>query len=97
LSFPQFSALFLSQLLALTIIVQPVKNVLDSAITAQAQTKYYYFLTGTMQVTKLALSVSLIPLFGLPGAIAGLILHDAIAALIYWFTFRRAYARPLVA
>lgn len=92
--FPQYmSALFLSQLLALTILVQPARNVLDSAITAQAKTKYYYFLTATMQTIKLGLSVALIPTFGLAGAIAGLIIHDIAAAIIYIFTFRRAYMR----
>ena len=96
LFFSQYtSAVYWSQLLALTLLVQPTRNVLAGAINAQGRTKAYYFTTLSTQAVKLAASVILIPLYGLPGAIIGLIVTDIATALIYLITFRIAYTnRP---
>lgn len=90
------TAVYWSQILALTLLVQPAKNVFEGAITAQGRKKPYYFVTTTTQAVKLAASVILIPLFGLPGAIAGMIITDLITALIYVVAFRLSYVhRPI--
>ncbi len=95
--FPQYvAAVYWSQLLALTLLVQPTKNVLESAINAQGRKKPYYFTTILTQAVKLTSSVLLIPFFGLPGAIAAMIITDLATALIYIATYRLAYIhRPI--
>ncbi|MBI4068332.1 oligosaccharide flippase family protein [Candidatus Kaiserbacteria bacterium] len=92
--FPQYlSAVFLSQLLALTILLQP-KSVMENALGAQGETTRRYIIIAATQALKLILSASLIPLYGLNGAIAGLLLTELGTAIILAVAYTFFYGRP---
>ena len=92
--FPQYlSAVFLSQLLALTILLQP-KSVMENALSAQGETTRRYMIIAATQVLKVVLSASLIPLYGLNGAIAGLLLMELGSAIILAVAYTFFYGRP---
>jgi len=90
--FPQYMpAIIMSQILAITLLLNP-KSIMENALSAQARTKIRYVTTGTMIATRGILSIILIPLYGLNGAVAALVLAEVGHALVLGVAYRFAYA-----
>ena len=89
LFFPQYLAsVHYSQLLALIIAMQPF-NLFSSALSAQAKKKALYIYNFAVPAVRLILLFSLIPPFGIWGAVFALVITDVFdsaisATLFYW-------------
>jgi O-antigen/teichoic acid export membrane protein len=82
------SAIFASQLLAAALIFQP-KGIVDTMLHAQGNAPARYVYTLTSSGIKLVLSFILIPLYGLMGAVIGVVLTDAFSAFVLWRIYKK--------
>ena len=89
LLFPKYLAsIVVSQVLALLIIFQP-RGIIDVLFTAHGEVKSRYSIILISQGVELALFCFLIPVFGLWGAVAGTVLSEAGATIVYIFVYFR--------
>lgn len=87
--FPKYHASILaSQVLACIIILQP-KGFIDALFVAHGEVKKRYKLIIVTQIADLLLTVGLIPVFGLWGAVAAAILSEAASAITLWIMYRQ--------
>jgi O-antigen/teichoic acid export membrane protein len=87
--FPQYvEAIFASQLLALAFIFQP-RNVVEMMLLVEGSMRLRYTTVFIAQGAKAVLWVILIPLYGLMGAVVGMVVGDAISALTLWWAYRK--------
>lgn len=92
--FPQYtSAIVVSQVLALTIILQP-RALVEQLFFAHGETRKRTISTVTSQMARLALVFFLIPVYGLWGAVYAYIASEFFAAVITLLTFRLAPRTP---
>ncbi len=89
LVFPQYlESIKYSQYYALVILLFP-KKFLGQALTAHVKTKSIYILTTTNIALKIALLLVLLPLYGIWGAIAALILPLIVITPLQFYFFKR--------
>lgn len=87
--FPKYlSAVFISQLLAISIIFQP-RSLADIFLFAHGDIKDRYIITIPSQIIKIILFATLIPKFGLTGAIVGYLLSEFFTALSVGLAYSR--------
>ncbi len=87
--FPQYlSSVFISQIFALSLILQP-KNIIESALYIQGATKLRYITTLTTSGSKAVFWILLIPTYGIWGAIAGTIASECVSALILFWAYKK--------
>ena len=86
--FPKYaSSILISQVLALCILFQP-RGVIDTYIIAHGEIKKRYVAILSSQAIGLVLFCSLIPLFGLWGAVWATVLSEAAAALTLYLVYK---------
>lgn len=86
--FPKYKASILtSQILALTLLFQP-RGVIDTYIVAHGEVKKRYIAILSSQAVEFVLFCTLIPLFGLWGAVWATVLSEAAAALSLYLMYR---------
>lgn len=89
LVFPQYTgAIILSQILAIALIFQP-KGIIETVLYSQGNTKLRYTTTLVTNGSKVVAWAILIPLYGVVGAVAGIILGDIVSALILWWAYKK--------
>lgn len=87
--FPKYySSILISQVLALTILFQG-KNLIELLLIAQGEVKKRYAAILSSQALEFLLFCTLIPLYGLWGAVWATILSEAGAALMLYIIYRR--------
>ncbi|MCX6819779.1 MAG: polysaccharide biosynthesis C-terminal domain-containing protein [Candidatus Adlerbacteria bacterium] len=87
--FPKYLvSVAVSQIMALTILFQG-KGVIEYLLIAHGEVKKRYTAILTSQAIEFALFCTLIPLFGLWGAVWGTVLSEAGAALTMYFIYKR--------
>lgn len=86
--FPKYlSSIFISQVLALCILFQP-RGVIDAYIVAHGEIKKRYIAVLSSQAAEFLLFCTLIPLFGLWGAVWATVLSEAGAAATLYIIYR---------
>ncbi len=87
--FPQYLAsVFLSQLLALAIVLQP-KGLIETMFLAQGEIKKRYTVVILTNVTKIALLCVLIPTHGILGAVIGSIATEIVSTIIMYIAYKK--------
>jgi polysaccharide biosynthesis protein VpsE len=87
--FPQYiSSIFISQLLAISILFQP-RNLADQLLFVHGNIKDRYLITIPSQIIRLALLIILVPAFGLIGAVSAIILSEFGNALVIAYAYKR--------
>jgi O-antigen/teichoic acid export membrane protein len=87
--FPQYlNAVFMSQLLAATLVLQG-RNIVETMLYAQGDTQVRYKTTLIPQFLKLILWLILIPAYGLLGAIISLVITDIVSTIALWWGYKR--------
>lgn len=85
--YPQYvSYVYLSDLFMLQLLFFPA-NIFYAAITAQGDKNTLYFLNITNAITRIGLLLILIPLYGLWGAAAAIIISGLLVAILKTYTF----------
>ncbi|HYF12701.1 MAG TPA: oligosaccharide flippase family protein [Candidatus Paceibacterota bacterium] len=91
--FPQYLAsVLVSQILAIVILLHPTKSVVDVFFTAHALVGARAKVIIGSQIVRFGLFVTLIPFFGLWGAVAATILSELGAALVFLWMYMRLRA-----
>lgn len=86
--FPKYEAsILISQILALSILFQP-RGVIDTYIVAHGEVKKRYIAVLASQALKLVLFCSLIPFFGMWGAVWAFVLSEAAATLTLYIVYK---------
>lgn len=86
---PQYvSAVFASQLLAISLLFHP-KGIVETMLLAQGNTRLRYVWVSITQGTKVVLSVILIPLYGMMGAVISVVATDAISAIAAQWVYKK--------
>jgi O-antigen/teichoic acid export membrane protein len=89
LLFPKYlSAVFPSQLLAGALVLQ-ADGIVDTMIYARGNTRLRYINIATTQAAKALSWIILIPLYGIVGAISGMIISDIVAACMSWWAYHK--------
>lgn len=87
--FPQYpEAVIMSQVIALTFLLQP-KGLIETMFLAHARKKEQYINTVITHTIKIILLISLIPLYGIWGAIASIIIADIISMSVMWYLLKQ--------
>ena len=87
--YPQYlKSVFLSQLFILLLLLFPI-NLFSSALTSQSQTKKLYISTTTYAIIRSTLLMILVPVFGIYGAAATILLSNLISAVQVAYLFFR--------
>ncbi|MEK7628417.1 MAG: oligosaccharide flippase family protein [Patescibacteria group bacterium] len=87
--FPQYvTAIFASQLLALTLVLQP-RGVVETMLYVEGNTKIRYVTIFVTQGAKVILWVILIPLYGIMGAVIGTVVTDIVSSLALWWAYKK--------
>ena len=87
--FPQYTeAIFYSQIFALTLLFFP-KKIIGTVLSAHERTKELYINSTSVPIVKLILLVSLIPSFGILGAIIAEILTQLFSLILISVLFIR--------
>ena len=88
--FPKYMvSIAVSQVLALTLLLQP-KGIIDAFFTAHGEIANRSRIILTSQIIRFGLFITLIPTFGLWGAVCATILSELCAGAIYLFIYLRA-------
>ena len=89
LAFPQYlEAVKYSQILALSLLFYPA-SLIGTALTAQAQKKHLYIIRTLNPAVKMAMMAIFIPLWGIYGAVASLLLSKAANLCILFILFKK--------
>lgn len=87
--FPQYmSSVLLSQLVALTLLLQP-KGLVETFLIAHGEVKLRYVVTAITQISRLALMLILIPLYGIYGAVCAILASETISALALLYAYKK--------
>lgn len=87
--FPKYiSAIFISQLLVISILFQP-RNLADILLFAHGGVKDRYIITIPSQIIKLILLLILIPTFGLMGAVSAILLSELGSVFVIVYAYKR--------
>ncbi|MBX4192193.1 oligosaccharide flippase family protein [Candidatus Parcubacteria bacterium] len=87
--FPQYiGAVLASQILALGLVFQP-RNIVEIMFYAQGNVNLRYITTTVSQGARVLLWIVMIPLWGLMGAVWGILIADAIGALTLWWAYKQ--------
>lgn len=86
--FPKYLAsIFMSQVLALIILLQP-RGIFDIFITTHGNISQRYKVVVTTQIIEFVLACALIPFFGLWGAVAGIVFSEIVRAVSFYLMYR---------
>lgn len=89
LIFPQYmAAVLLSQILAIGLIFQ-AKGVVETMLYVQGDSRLRYITVLLTQATKVILWIVLIPLYGVMGAVLGIVIAEAFSAGILWWAYTK--------
>lgn len=88
--FPEYTeSLIYSQLLALSLLAVP-RSLIEQAFLAHEKKRELYILSFSIPLTKVILLLTLLPLFGIIGAITATLLTEFFNVLLQWYLFQRS-------